>query len=84
VGRYEQQPTLTTNNYIIGGVVQRGFVNTKMVNPDLSLGIHYRPESWFRLKLFADRLTILSIFTVGRQTDMEQPSNLFHASFWSL
>jgi TonB-linked SusC/RagA family outer membrane protein len=36
VGRYEQQNTLASNPYIYGTSVARGFVNTKLVNPDLS------------------------------------------------
>ena len=36
VGRYEQQETLAANNYIIGNSIQRGFVNSKMVNKFLT------------------------------------------------
>ena len=36
VGRYEQQTTLTANNYIIGGTGVIGLVNNKLVNQDLS------------------------------------------------
>ncbi len=36
VGRYEQQTTLTTNNYMIGGNQVIGLVNSKLVNQNLS------------------------------------------------
>jgi TonB-linked SusC/RagA family outer membrane protein len=36
VGRYEQQSTLAANNYIIANSVQRGFVNTKLINQFLT------------------------------------------------
>ncbi|MEO5684638.1 MAG: TonB-dependent receptor [Chitinophagaceae bacterium] len=36
VGRYEQQTTLSPNNYIIGGTQAVGLVNSKLLNLDLS------------------------------------------------
>jgi TonB-linked SusC/RagA family outer membrane protein len=36
VGRYEQQSTLASNNYMVGGNIVKGFVNKKLVNKDLS------------------------------------------------
>jgi TonB-dependent starch-binding outer membrane protein SusC len=36
VGRYEQQQVLTTNNYMNGSTVTKGFVYSKMVNNNLS------------------------------------------------
>ncbi len=36
VGRYEQQTTLSANNYIIGGVGVIGLVNSKLINQNLS------------------------------------------------
>jgi len=36
VGRYEQQTTLTANNYMIGGTGVIGLVNNKLVNQNLS------------------------------------------------
>ncbi|HTE13187.1 MAG TPA: TonB-dependent receptor [Chitinophagaceae bacterium] len=36
VGRYEQQTTLTANNYMIGGNQVIGLVNSKLINKDLS------------------------------------------------
>ncbi|MEP6748998.1 MAG: TonB-dependent receptor [Bacteroidota bacterium] len=36
VGRYEQQTTLTANNYIIGGTGVIGLVNNKLINQNLS------------------------------------------------
>lgn len=36
VGRYEQQSTLANANYIIANSVQRGFVNTKLINQFLT------------------------------------------------
>jgi TonB-linked SusC/RagA family outer membrane protein len=36
VDRYEQLPTLANSNYMIAANLAKGFVNKKMVNPDLS------------------------------------------------
>jgi len=36
VGRYEQRETLTASNYMIDGNIVNGYVNSKMVNRDLS------------------------------------------------
>jgi len=36
VGRYEQQQTLATRNYMLGGSITKGFVYSKMVNANLS------------------------------------------------
>lgn len=36
VGRYEQQQTLDANSYMIDGDIVKGFVYSKMVNPDLT------------------------------------------------
>ncbi|TDE14538.1 SusC/RagA family TonB-linked outer membrane protein [Dyadobacter psychrotolerans] len=36
VDRYEQQSTLAASNYMVGGVISKGFVNRKLVNKDLS------------------------------------------------
>jgi TonB-linked SusC/RagA family outer membrane protein len=36
VGRYEQQSTLASSNYMVGGNIVKGFVNKKLVNKDLS------------------------------------------------
>ena len=36
VGRYEQQPTLASNLYIVDGQLIRGFVNTKLINQSLT------------------------------------------------
>ncbi|MBE7173602.1 MAG: TonB-dependent receptor [Williamsia sp.] len=36
VGRFEQQPTLAANLYIVNGSIIRGFVNTKLINQSLT------------------------------------------------
>lgn len=36
VGRYEQQATLASSNYMVDGFIVKGFVNSKMVNEELS------------------------------------------------
>jgi TonB-dependent starch-binding outer membrane protein SusC len=36
VGRYEQQSTLASSNYMVGGSIVKGFVNKKLVNKNLS------------------------------------------------
>ncbi len=76
VTRYEQQPTLTTNNYIIGGVVQRGFVNTKMVNPDLTWETTTVLNLGLDLSFLRNRLTTSIDLYRRKTTDMEQGSNL--------
>jgi TonB-linked SusC/RagA family outer membrane protein len=76
VGRYEQQPTLATNNYIIGGVVQRGFVNTKMVNPDLTWETTTVLNIGMDLTFLRNRLSASIDFYNRKTTGMEQPSSL--------
>ena len=36
VGRYQQQSTLASSNYMVGGSIVKGFVNRKLVNKNLS------------------------------------------------
>ncbi len=76
VTRYEQQPTLTTNNYIIGGVVQRGFVNTKMVNKNLTWETSTVFNIGLDLAFLRNRLSTSIDFYSRKTTDMEQPANL--------
>jgi len=76
IGRYEQQATLATNNYIINGVVQRGFVNTKMVNENLTWETSTVLNIGLDLTFLRNRLTTSIDFYSRKTTDMEQPSNL--------
>src|SRR4051812_14072689 len=76
VGRYEQQPTLATNNYIIGGVVQRGFVNTKMINENLTWETTTIFNLGLDLAFLHNKLSASVDFYNRKTTDMEQPSSL--------
>lgn len=57
IGRFQQQPTLAANNYILGSSVQRGFVLGKLVNPDLSWESTYMFNAGLELGFFNNRLT---------------------------
>lgn len=57
VGRYEQQTTLTANNYIIGGVGVIGLVNNKLVNQNLSWESTNVLNLGLELGFFNSRLT---------------------------
>jgi TonB-linked SusC/RagA family outer membrane protein len=57
VGRYEQLATLAAYNYIIGSSVNRGFVNSKLINPDLSWEETRAFNVGLELAFFQSRLT---------------------------
>lgn len=57
VGRYEQLATLAAYNYIIGTSVNRGFINSKLINPDLSWEETRAFNVGLELGFFNNRLT---------------------------
>lgn len=58
IGRFQQQPTLAANNYILGSSVQRGFVLGKLVNPDLSWESTYMFNAGLELGFFNNKLNV--------------------------
>ncbi|GAB2788251.1 TonB-dependent receptor [Rhabdobacter roseus] len=76
VGRYEQQETLAASNYFLGNSIQKGFVNRKMVNRDLS----WETTSVFNLGLdlgfLNNRLTAEIDFYDRLTTGMNRPSEM--------
>jgi hypothetical protein len=57
-------------------VVQRGFVNTKMVNEDLTWETSTVLNIGLDLSFLRNRLTTAIDFYSRKTTDMEHPSNL--------
>lgn len=76
VGRYEQQPTLTANNYIIANSVSRGFVNTKLINQFLTWEETSVLNIGADLGFFNDRLTVELDYYDRLTTGMNRPSDL--------
>ena len=76
VGRYEQQPTLAANNYIIANSVSRGFVNTKLINQFLTWEETSVLNIGADLGFFNDRLTVELDFYDRLTKGMNRPSDL--------
>ncbi|MGV8095327.1 MAG: TonB-dependent receptor [Mangrovibacterium sp.] len=76
VGRYEQKVTLATQNYIINQSVVKGFVNKKMVNPDLSWESTYVMNLGLDLGFLNNRLTCELDYYDRLTTDMNRPSDM--------
>lgn len=76
VGRYEQQPTLASNPYIIGGSVSRGFVNTKLINQFLTWEETSVLNVGADLGFFNDRLTVEVDYYDRLTKGMNRPSDL--------
>jgi TonB-linked SusC/RagA family outer membrane protein len=74
VTRYEQRNTLAFNPYIIGNQLQRGFVNSKMVNADLSWENTRVFNAGLELAFLNNRLTAELDFYDRLTTDMLRPS----------
>lgn len=76
VGRFEQKSTLGANNYIIGGSVVKGFVNSKLINQFLS----WEETSVFNVGLelgfLRDKLSVELDFYDRLTTGMNRPSDL--------
>ena len=76
VGRYEQQETLGTSNYMIGGSIVKGFVNQKMVNKDLSWESTYVMNFGLDLGFLKNRLTAEIDYYDRLTTGMNRPSEM--------
>jgi TonB-linked SusC/RagA family outer membrane protein len=76
VGRYEQKPTLTTNFYMNGGSVARGFVNSKLLNADLSWEKTTVFNVGFELSFLNNRLTAELDYYDRLTSGMLRPSEL--------
>lgn len=76
VGRYEQQETLNTLNYVIGTGVQRGFVNTKMINRFLSWETTTVFNAGLDLAFLNNRLTAGLDYYDRLTTGMNRPSQM--------
>lgn len=76
VDRYEQQETLDANNYMIDGNIVKGFVNSKMVNRDLSWETTSILDIGLDLGFLNDRLTATFDYYNRLTTGMLRPSDL--------
>lgn len=76
VGRYEQQTTLAANHYIINGVVQRGLVNSKLLNSNLSWEETAVMNVGLELGFLNNRLTAEFDYYDRLTTGMNRPSDL--------
>ncbi len=76
VGRYEQKETLETNNYIIDGNIVRGFVNSKMINLDLSWETTSVLNMGLDMAFLNNRLTTEFDYYDRHTVDMLRPSEM--------
>jgi len=76
VDRYEQQETLAEGHYMIGGVITKGLVNSKMVNKDLSWETSYVMNIGLDLGFLKNRLTAELDYYDRLTTDMNRPSQM--------
>lgn len=76
VDRYEQQETLDAYNYMIGGSIGKGFVNSQMVNRDLSWETTTVFNIGLDLGFLNNRLTAELDYYDRLTTGMNRPSDL--------
>ncbi len=76
VGRYEQQETLASKNYLIQDAITKGFVYTRMVNQELSWENTTVLNFGLDLAFFKNRLTTELDYYDRLTTDMLRPSEL--------
>lgn len=76
VGRYEQIETLTTSNYIINGNIEKGFVNRKMVNQNLSWEETRVMNFGLDLDFWKNRLGVEVNYYDRLTTGMNRPADL--------
>lgn len=74
IGRFEQQPTLAAYNYIVGGSVSRGFVNSKFINQFLTWEETKVFNVGLELGFFDNRLTAEFDFYDRLTEGMNRPS----------
>ena len=76
VDRYEQQETLAEGHYMIGGVITKGLVNSKMVNTDLSWETSYVMNVGLDLGFLNNRFTTEIDYYDRLTTGMNRPSQM--------
>jgi TonB-linked SusC/RagA family outer membrane protein len=76
VGRYEQQGTLASSNYMVGGNIVKGFVNKKLVNKDLSWETTKVFNLGLDLGFLNNRLTAEIDYYDRLTTGMNRPSEM--------
>lgn len=76
VGRYEQIETLTTSNYFIDGSIEKGFVNRKMINRNLSWEETRVMNIGLDLEFWRNRLGVEVNYYDRLTTGMNRPSDL--------
>ena len=76
VDRYEQQETLNSGHYMIGGVITKGLVNRKMVNQNLSWETTYVTNIGLDLGFFNNRLSTELDYYDRLTTGMNRPSEM--------
>jgi TonB-linked SusC/RagA family outer membrane protein len=76
IGRYEQQNTVATNNYIYGTTISRGFVSSKLINPFLSWETTTALNLGLDLGFFNNRLTATLDYYNRLTTGMIRGSDL--------
>lgn len=76
VGRYEQQETLDASNYINGGDIIKGFVNSQMVNRDLTWETTTVFNVGMDLGFLNNRLTAELDYYNRLTSGMNRPSDL--------
>jgi len=76
VGRFEQQPTLSGNHYMIDNNIAIGIVNRKIINPDYSWETTTVFNAGLELGFLNNRLTTEIDFYDRLTTGMSRPSDL--------
>ncbi len=76
IGRYEQQSTVSTLNYVIGTSVQRGFVNSKIINRFLSWETTTVFNAGLDLAFLRNRLNVAIDYYDRLTTGMIRPSQM--------
>jgi len=76
VDRYEQQQTLAASNYMIGGGIAKGFINKKLINPDLSWETTKVLNIGMDLGFLNNRLTTDIDYYDRLTTGMNRPSEM--------
>lgn len=76
VGKYEQQETLTKANYILNQSIVKGFVNKKLINPDLSWEKTSVMNVGLDLGFFNNRLSLELDYYDRLTSGMNRPSDL--------
>ena len=76
VGRYEQQATLGSSNYMVGGSIVKGFVNRKLVNKNLTWENTSVLNLGLDLAFFNNRLSTEIDYYDRLTTGMNRPSDM--------